>query len=226
MSTLNEKKLFDKIQKLNLLNKRQEAIELLLPHIKDIEIKNSPRLFVKYAFLLYHVKLPEYSLKRGSKKQIIAEANINKAQKILQNVIALDKKYLSRKDLLSSKVFLAQIYAITKNKKAISLAKNNYKNSPSVTTANRLADVYFRLGDIKKAKIAYEKYENLLIKNKMLDFVALGDLAVIFKSLGDKTKADEYFKKALPLMPKNEVGWCMSQILSHNGFPIKIRRRL
>jgi tetratricopeptide (TPR) repeat protein len=221
MSTFNEKKFLDRIQKLSQLNKMQEAIKLLLPIIKNEQLKDNPRLFLRYAFLLYHIRLQDYSSKRGSKKYIVAKNNMIKAKKILLKIISLRNGIVEKKDLLNAKIALAQIYAITKNKKAVPLAISNYENSPSTVTANRLANVYLILGNVNKAKIWYKKYENLLIKNKLMDFVALGDLAVIYKSLGDQAKANKYFKKAVPLIPKNSVGWCMSCILYRNGFPIK-----
>src|SRR3989344_2395011 len=122
MSKLTTIKLRNILYNHNLTNTREAGLKLIQPILKNKSYRDYPDLFLDFAFLLYHIALKNYWDKNFPKKMLIAKKKIKKSVKILKKLISLEKEMgMSHKTIINAKIFLAQIYAIEGNVRAIIL---------------------------------------------------------------------------------------------------------
>lgn len=188
MSSL--KKIKNKISDFYLKDDHKGGLDYINKILNKNEFKNNHDLLVDKAGLLYHEAIKHFNTKNELP---------DKQKKYLKEAISICKKILkinriNEKTKLNAGIFLAQIYACLKNKRAIDIAKNNFENGKNSITANRLADVYYRLGDKNKAEYWYKKYEKMAKKEKVLSKYVFLDMAVFYKKINKNYLANKYLK--------------------------------
>ena len=88
-----------------------------------------------------------------------------------------------------------------RKQKALSTAKQEYENDPTVQNQTRLASALFDLG-------RYEEAERLLrdvLDQGSDDLKLLSDLAFVYKNLGNIDRAKEVFLRIVDLNPKHAL---------------------
>ena len=198
-------------------NKHDKGITFFKKIIKNKKLARIDRIQLDLAFLLYHQAFKFYNKKETTRiKQKSAEKQINEAIKILNKIVYSKRKNIGEKDMLNARIYLAQIYAVTKNKKAIELAKETFKKEPSSTTANRLANVYIILENVKLAEFWYKKYEKLSNKENSPKYHTFLDMAVFYRRIGKDKLAEKYLKKILKILPKNNTEKSILNTIKNN----------
>ena len=137
-------------------------------------------------------------------------------EKILKGIIYPHKTSSNEEVIFNAKIFLAQIYASMSKPEAVKIAKENFREKPMAISANRLADVYMRLGNKKLAESWYKKYENLALKEKVPSFLVSTDMAIFYKQIHKNELAQRYLKKALKSIPHSKEGKSILSILRSN----------
>ena len=197
-----------KLDTLNMQGKRKESISLLRSHFKKHQVTD--QLELRLAFFLYHHALEIYYGDGAKIDKEKAKQEFDEDIKICRKII---KDCKNKKLHLNASIYLAQIYACLGKKKAIEIARKNYLQEKSSVTANRLADVYERLGDNSKALSWYKKEEMLAKKEKPQSVYYILNLAMFYKRIGKNKLAEEYVRTGLKLLPKNIQGRSMKRIL-------------
>jgi len=177
------------LQTLNLSGKRKEALSFLRKYISSQKSDSEAKL--KFAWFLYHVALDEEKGKKMRK-------HLTEAKKIYETVLK-NKLTKDKLSIMNARMCLAQIMAILGEKEAIKIAKENFSSQKSVLMSNRLADVYWRLGDNQKALWWFKKSERLAGNNKKDLLVAKLALLNFYKRQSKKVLAKKYQKKFLNL---------------------------
>lgn len=164
-----------------MLNERERALTLTESALKIHP--DSKELIMMKAFLLFHIAIdPAVKINDTQKEEMLSKAeDIYKAH--------LDDQ--DEKVRLDSRHFLTQMLAIARDKKAADFAEENYKNNPCALMANRLFDVYLRLGNFEEAKRAFAIYEDHGEKEGIPPVYMFLDRVTFYKAVGDKKKADE-----------------------------------
>ena len=182
---------------------------------KDPVVNEKVRL--NLAFMLYHQAFKFYGKENISVRVNKKTKNqLDEAVNILKNIIYSKNTNTEEKTLLSARIFLAQIYTAFKNPESIILAKENFEQEPNALMANRLADVYMRLGDMKSAEVWYKKYEKIAIREKIPLYLVSTDMANFYRQVGKNKLAKKYLKIALKNLPKSEEGKSLLTILKNN----------
>jgi len=207
MSKITKNKLENirkKVRTYGIKNQHKKGIKFLQSLFNNEEgYSKNERLQLDMAFILYHESIKHLFKKKISKKQEKeSEKQIEKAIKICKRVLYGKSRSKDTKNIINARMFLAQIYAILNKPHAIYLAKENFNQEPGIVTANRLADVYFRLGKIKLAETWYKKYENLALKEGCPTYQVFANMAVFYKEIQKEKHAQEYFRRAFDSLPK------------------------
>lgn len=188
----------DQIKKLNVENKRPEALSLVE---RELAVNpNDEDLLLWKAFFLFHIAIDEDTNNPYSKERMIEDS------------IKLYKKIIDINDELNPKMFLAQIYAHQGNREAIKIAKENYKTNPSSLTLNRLIDVYKRLGQNDDAVNLFEQYEEQANIEKIPEIYIAGDMFFFWRGINE-IKSTEYKNKVLKIKPSNKEEEAMLQLV-------------
>ncbi len=219
MSKIHIPKLRKILHNHSITDTREEGVKLIRPILKNKNCRDYPDLFLDFAFLLYHVALKNYWNVNSPGKITAARRKIKEATKILKKLISLEEEIgATHKTIINAKIFLAQIYAIEGNVMAIALAKENFRKNSNSLMANRMADVYQRLGKLGLAAKWYKKYARLGRKEKTPKYHLTGVMANFYKNIGRDKLAREYLKKTLCELPNNKIGASMRSVLKSN-FP-------
>ena len=157
---------------LNLSSNRKKALSFLRKYINLHEDDIEARL--KFAWFLYHVTLDD---NKGEKLR----KNLVKAKEIY-NIVLKNKLTKNKLLIINARMCLAQIMAILGEKESIKIAKENFYSQKTTLMANRLADVYNRLGDKQKALWWFKKSENLAGNNRDSLLMAKMALANFYKN--------------------------------------------
>lgn len=200
-------KIQEKFRNFAITNQHNLGIIFFRKLLKNRELAKNKRLQLNMAFLLYHQALKFYlkdNLSISVKKRTLGQ--LEEAIKICKEIIHSKHRAIDKKIILSARIYLAQIYACMNNPEAIVMAKENFKQEPHAVTANRLADIYMRLGDKRSAGIWYKKYEKLAIKEKVPSYHTATDMAIFYNQIGKNELAQKYLKKALANLPESKEG--------------------
>jgi len=191
----NLKNILKKITDLNLKDKRSEALLLVNRSLKKHPY--SKKLKLKKAFLLYHIAIEpkKYNLNNDQENKMINES-IDIYKKSINNK--------NKKDNLSSRMYLAQIYAILGNKDAVKIGLVNYKENSNTLTANRLMDIYYRLGDLENAKKYLEIFIGKAREEKVSDIMLNVEASLRYKQFGMLKESKKYSKKISESKVENE----------------------
>lgn len=219
MSSDSFKKLEQHLHYLNMRGERAKAIQAIRQYLS--KNRGDDRVLLKLAFFLYHHAIPFlYGNKEAQEK-----AKIEFKQAILICKKLVKKDILTKEKItLNARIYLAQMYAILKKPVALVWARRTYSLYPSLLTANRLADVYARLGHTKYALRWYrkwhkEKKEFILSKKERIMYYS--DLARLLHGVGKEREAFSYACRAhqlLRLLPKTLETISMYKILT-STFP-------
>lgn len=147
-------------------------------HKDDVEAR------LEFAWFLYHVALDEEKGKKRH-KHLIETKTIY--EEILKNKLTKDKLLI-----INARMCLAQIMAILGEKKAIKIARENFDSQKTTLMANRLADVYRRLGNQRKALWWFKKSEHLAGNNTNDLILAKKALLNFYKYQSKKTLVKKY----------------------------------
>jgi len=188
-TTISQEKILSRLQKLASKGKYETGLRILEDFLKQ----NLPNdeIQLKHAFFLYHyganLKYSSNAQNNSRQKQKIA-GYFNGAIRICRELIKKRKK-LPERIHLNARIYLAQIYAMLgKKTKAKELAKETYEYFPSSLSAERAADVNFRLNDFKRALYWYR----LAVKNaEKTDEKATAHtgLAILYKNTNNIKKS-------------------------------------
>jgi Flp pilus assembly protein TadD len=88
-----------------------------------------------------------------------------------------------------------------RKQKALSAAKQDYENNPSVQNQTRLASALFDLGRYGEA----ERLLRDVLDQGSDDLKLLSDLAFVYKNLGNVEKAKEIFLRIVEINPKHAL---------------------
>lgn len=141
---------------------------------------------LKYAFFLYH-HAADLKYSRNAKKD---KTSTFKITTYFNQVIRVCRELIKRKEVLpqriylNARIYLAQIYAMLgKSGKAKTLALATYEYLPTTLTAERAADVCWRLNDFNGAT---RWYQRAVKKAKKADekAIAHAGLAMLYRHLG------------------------------------------
>lgn len=201
----------EKLRILAVQGKHKEAIRMLRP----LASADDDDASLSLAFMLYHDAFKDHW--NDLEKRVGPGANEQ-----IDEALVLLKKIVSRrgrsndvaKRKISARAFLGQIYSATGDKtSAVKIARNNYKSSPSAFTANRLADIYCRLGMMKRAETWYKKYSILAAQEGIPPYLIATDLALFYFKSGQIDIADMNARIALRQAPAGEEGESVKTLL-------------
>lgn len=226
MPKISTKQIEKKLLKLARDTRYEEGMRIIDTYLRHHELTDKLLLF--RAFLLYHhaAKLMYGKGKTKSFKQK------NFIQKKFESAISICKHLIRKQHsidnqvYLNSRLYLAQIYAMLgKKKEAILFARKTYKINPSTLTAERLADVYYRLGETNNAIFWYET-----AVKKTRDFTkklfTQTNLAIAHKQMGNIKEAEREALKAFKFLNKAGKGENKKLLFRtlYNSFPEIIKK--
>lgn len=192
-----------KVRSYAVKDQHVKGVKFLRHLFNEKKYSEDERLQLDMAFILYHEAIKHISKEKISKKlKKETKKQVGEAINICKKILYGTGRSKNTKNIINAKMFLAQMYAILGKTSAINLAKENFNQEPCAVTANRLADVYFRLGKIRSAETWYKKYENLALKEDCLTYQVFADMAVFYKEIKKEKLAQEYLRKAFNSMPK------------------------
>ena len=178
----------------------------LLVSYRDPVINEKVRL--NLAFMLYHEAFKFYDKKSISlQKKKEARNQLDEAVNILKDIIYSKNNFIKGSTLLSARIFLAQIYTALKNPESIMLAKENFKQKPNALMANRLADIYMRIRNIKLAETWYKKYEKIAIREKIPLYLISTDMANFYRRINKNKLAKKYLEITMNHPRPNGTGY-------------------
>lgn len=180
----------------------EKGIDMIQTRID--KIGNTTESLLQKAFFQYHhaADLKYNNAKRNTAHDLeIINNKFKKAQKICLEIIE-NKNVRSKNQILNARLYLAQIYAMLgKEEDAESLTKQTFKLFPSTLTSERVADIYFRLGEYKIATYWYSRAVKLARKTPEKLIAELG-LAITYRKMGLLNKANKIALLALTI-PKS-----------------------
>lgn len=196
---------------LNIGNNRARGVKIIKNYLKTH--RATDEVLVRLAFCLYHHAAPYlFNHSASSHTRTCAKKQFTQAITICKNIIDKDRT-IKKRSTLNARIHLAQMYAMLKKRaEAVSLARKNYILKPNVITANRLADVYARLGENKEALRWYKRVERIS-KGRKEYLAAISDLACFYKKIEKNRLAFQYARQTLELIPKTGEGRSMKKIL-------------
>ncbi|MDO8618695.1 MAG: tetratricopeptide repeat protein [Candidatus Daviesbacteria bacterium] len=160
-------------------------------------------ILLQQAFFLYHhAAALMYGETPDSRQKTLIKKNFIRAITICRKLIKQKRPQIGDRSLLNARIYLAQIYAMLRqDKKARKLAEETYKYRPSALSAERVADVYRRTGDLHSAikwyKKAVKQGENYTEK-----LIAQLGLAVCYKQINKPKQATSEAYTALRFLKK------------------------
>lgn len=213
------KKLERRLHCLNMRGKRAKAVQMLQQYLS--KNRGNDRVLLKLAFFLYHHAIPR--LYKNKKTRKGAEKQFRQAIYICKKLIEKDL-LVKKKSTLNARIYLAQMYAILKKPSALEWARKTYSLCPGFLTANRLADVYARLGHTTHA-LRWYKRENKFVRTKKDEHAYHADLALFLHGIKKEREAlyhAQQAQQALKSFPKTLEIISMHKILT-SAFP-KLKR--
>ncbi len=215
MSSNTLKKLERHLHHLNMQGERAEAVQTIQQYLS--KNREDDRVLLKLAFFLYHHAIP--LLYRNKKTRDKAKKQFEQAIYICKKLIKKDT-LIKKKITINARIYLAQMYAILKKPSAIAWARQTYSLCPCFLTANRLADVYARLGHTKHA-LRWYKRENKFVRTKKDKLAYHSDLALFLYGIKKEKEAlrhAQLARLALKSFPKTPEIISMYKILT-SSFP-------
>lgn len=199
MSSDSFRKLERRLHYLNMQDERAKAIQVIQQYLNKNQ--ENDWVLLKLAFFLYHHAIP--FLYGNKKVQEKARKEFEQAIRICRKLIKKDI-LVKRKITLNARIYLAQMYAILKKQSALVWARRTYSLSPGFLTANRLADVYARLGHTTHA-LRWYKRENKFVRTKKDKQAYHADLALFLHGIKKEKEAlrhAQLAQQALKSFPK------------------------
>jgi tetratricopeptide (TPR) repeat protein len=193
MSSISKFK--EKIRESRIKGEPEKGIKL----VKQCLTHRQPtdEIMLDLAYFLYHY--PYYVKKPISEKEKLKY--LNQAKKICQNIIKKDKK-IENQITFNAVLTLVKIYALLKDKKAITLAKQAYRLKKRYAALHSLADAYEDLGKINRAFYWRKKAIKLSKPEEIL--FAKADLAILYLKANKKKVAKKQIEKLLQYKPQNK----------------------
>ena len=210
--SINLEKFKNKILEYRIKGEPEKGIKLIEQYLKNHP--STDEIMLDSAFFLYHY--PYRARESIPQKEKIKY--LNQAKKICQEIINKDKN-IKNKITFNTLLTLIKIYALLKNKKAITLAKKAYYLKKRYAALHSLADAYEDLGQMKKA-FYWRKKAVEIVKSEEIVF-AKADLAMFYIKISKKDAAKKQIKKILEHKPKNEAEQFLFQHLNNILLQIK-----
>lgn len=197
LETKQSQKYLFRLEKLAQQGKYRLGLQTAEKYLK--QYPEMDEFLLKHAFFLYH-HAADLKYSHGTKKEasqtLKIAAYFNHATHICRKLIKR-KKFLPRRIHLNARIYLAQIYAmLEKTREAKEFARATYKYFPSALSAERAADVCWRLNDFDGA---LRWYKIAVKKAKKADEKATthAGLAMLYRHIGKVEKALEEVRIAI-----------------------------
>ena len=178
----------------------KEGIRLIDNYVK--KYGKVDELLTQKAFFYYHyAAFIKYGGGHVEKRAKLIQWYFQHAIDICRSIIEkLDD--IENKNLLNSRLYLAQIYAMLGIAgRAKKIALQTFKYKPSSLTAERAADVCLRIQDNRGALLWYKKSVNLA-KNSASRLMSRIGIAITYKRMGDSKTSLRHALKAFGLLKR------------------------
>jgi len=199
---------------LAIKGRHKTAIRMLRKHLEGGKIVDDGTVLIQLAFMLYHDALKDYwSQTASERRRKEVKEEMKEATDILEKIIPKMKKAGDIKKMLSPRIFLAQIYASTGDARAVRIARENFRLSKEAVMANRLADVYCRLGKKQDSLRWHQTYAVLAQKENVPSYEIKMNMAIAYFSLDKPELGNKIAREIINRFPKTLKGQSMRKIL-------------